>query len=415
MRLKQLQEKNMPMNRKSKSRTDFTWGFEFEIAVNQRYMDSEFDYPNFDAARDAFDENFDVERAAEKIWEYKFIQILQDYNLKDGYDYSENDYTIIDLETDEEIDLEKCKTFRELQNYIDVEAEDIVDSDEQFGEWLENKTYYDPDNDNVFEQLKYSIEQDLDNMQLPEQPEWQIVEDTSIKPLGVEIVSPILNSDEAKISLKKIFDFIEDDDYLETNPSTGLHINVGTFSTDDIDILKFMVFFDDLYVLKQFNRENNSKYTRQLKDKIEKFIKKDVKITSEIDNKSFNDDLLNLFDQKYQSVNFLHLENENYLEIRAPGGVNYEQDLDKVLAIMKRIELALTVAMDENLYREEYLKKLGKLFNFDVTENYSELNKFLSKSNIIRLINNRELEAVLEELFFEKYSVQFYSLILFIK
>ena len=70
---------------------------------------------------------------------------------------------------------------------------------------------------------------------------WTIEPDGSIEPQGAEIVSPVFrNLDEALLELEGIFSITDQTIY--TNSSTGLHVNIGTFDFNEIDVLKLLLF-----------------------------------------------------------------------------------------------------------------------------------------------------------------------------
>lgn len=385
MRLSQLQERNLPMNKKTLStNVNLTWGIEFEIAVTNDY-----DYNSIEEAREAFENSYDYKEKANEIFKDYLNEILSNYHLYDDYEFiDEESYIIKDIETEKEFDLRKCKNFNQLQQYVEINVKEFIDDyydiDSDFDEWAENKEIF--DGGNMFDKDYDYVNSIIDELNLPNFSRWQIVEDTSIEPSGVEIVTPILNTEEIIQSVKLIFEMIKNDEYLSTNSSTGLHINVGTFTINDLDLLKFLVFFNDLYVLEIFGRSNNNKYTDELTSKIRKILGQNINnYLPDVNFKSFNDIIIENMNRKYQSVNFTHLEHENYLEIRAPGGENYEEKEQEVLNTIKRISNALIAAMDENLYKEEYLKKLSKLIDTSpqTIENFNDnlIKDFAKKLN----------------------------------
>lgn len=57
--------------------------------------------------------------------------------------------------------------------------------------------------------------------------------------IGVEVISKPYPSLAGMKDLFAALKLIEEDPRLYTSQETGLHINIGTFTVDDIDILKF--------------------------------------------------------------------------------------------------------------------------------------------------------------------------------
>jgi hypothetical protein len=357
MRLIQLQERNMAQNRKNQSSLDLTWGFEFEIACDLDEVDDDDDlYEHFydiyirgqkDKFKKMYAEYSDTPLISKSI-SYMIPWDNGEHNMLNWGFYDVNEYynlkEIIDDLFYEQLSLFKNK--HNLQTYFT------------------NK---------------------LEELELPKQNEWQIVTDDSINPQGREIVTPVLNYNEAKVALEQIFSMIQDDDNLSTNSTTGLHLNVGTFEFDKIDLLKFLVFFDDVFVVKLFNRESNG-YAKIISNKISDLDgylngqNKNDEITK--DNSFTNQWVLDNMGKKYQAVNFRKFKDLGYLEIRAPGGIGYEEKLDVVLKLMERVQRALTVAIDPNAYRSEYLKKISKYID---KENNEEVVSF---TNIINEMKN---------------------------
>lgn len=116
---------------------------------------------------------------------------------------------------------------------------------------------------------------------------------------------------------------------METNDSTGLHINIGTFSKDEInniDLLKFLLLVGENHVLRVFNRQNNNTSVSNIKQLID-FLRQEQDIPTNYEQliKSINNIILE-HAEKYSFANFSKLtKGLGYIEIRAPGGYNYEK------------------------------------------------------------------------------------------
>lgn len=215
--------------------------------------------------------------------------------------------------------------------------------------------------------------------------EWYVEIDISIKPYGFELISPVFNSvDEALSNMKKVFDII--DKYWSTNNSTALHINIGTFNYKDIDLLKLLLFTGQDYVLKTFDRSDNSYTVNNLKN-----------LLSDIDPgedryviyQKINDTVLS--NDKYQFFNFKHLKNQKYIEIRGIGGSDYHKKYGIISKMLLMFIRSIQIAMNPGLYKKEYLKKIIKLVDsepvgVDVNTKIDRLAKRLSK------IYNKKIE-----------------------
>jgi hypothetical protein len=410
MRLQQLQERNANMANKtlSKLSNNFTWGFEFEIAYTDEINDNYFDFETYDEASDYWYVNIRPKQIKDIVKSYfnKFINgdrtklknILKNCSLKNDWEYDKTTFSEIVKydEDDNEIDrydLYNCNSLKELFEYVDCNEIDIVDlfkkdeyymdnENDYYIEWLDEQRVAESEEitNNAVEIIRELFQEDL-----PVYRNWNVVSDSSIRPTGAEIVTPVLKYDNAIAALENVFDFIHNNQELETNSSTGLHINVGTWKGEEqnkIDLLKFLLFFNDVYVAKIFNRLtfNDKNYAETLTNKIKKFRQDN---TTTLFNANLNDALIRQLNDKYQTVNFNKFKELGYLEIRAPGNVDYHKDLDKIKMVMGRIAQALTIASDPNAYANEYGKKLSKLIDLDDDEKSLNFNSDIIHALIV--------------------------------
>jgi hypothetical protein len=429
MRLQQLQERNAIMANKtlSKLSNNFTWGFEFEIAYTDEINNDYFDFETYEDARNYWYENLKptpnykdanyLFRNRMATSPKKLQKILTSFPLKDNWKYNKDYLSIIyrinpDTEFNqiEDIDFYDCDSLKKLFKYVDCDINDIVylfreDYDDllhdQYIEWERDQIIaegnYDEDNSAV------EIIRELFQEDLPVYRNWNVVSDGSIEPTGAEIVTPVLNYNKAIIALENVFDFINNNQELETNASTGLHINVGTWKGEEqnkIDLLKFLLFFNDVYVAKIFNRLtfNDKNYAQTLTGKIKKFRQNN---TTTLFNANLNEALISQLNDKYQTVNFNKFKDLGYLEIRAPGNVDYHKDLDKIKMVMGRISQALTIASDPNAYANEYGKKLSLLLNDEEIKNFNfeTMAEFISPyRSLVDFINYYDDNIKAEEL-----------------
>lgn len=195
---------------------------------------------------------------------------------------------------------------------------------------------------------------------------WYIEPDASIEPskdeddVGIEIVSPPMVLNKALKVVDDIFKWMQDN-ILYTNTSTGLHINISIPDLAmNLDPVKLVLFMGENHAARLFNRLGNS-YAKSQIDQI--FLK--VKMNGLLpaaasDMQKTAKEYLS--QNKYQTVNLGHLT-DGYLEFRVAGGSNYEKNIDAIKKIIYRFVLALEIACDPKAERNEYLKKLVKLFD----------------------------------------------------
>lgn len=191
--------------------------------------------------------------------------------------------------------------------------------------------------------------------------DWIITGDSSIKGDGmgggIEVVSPPEPTDVALEHLYSCFKFI-DKWSIETNESTGLHINISIPDLKTkLDPLKLIAFMGEKHVLASFDRSDNSYATTHASD-----------ILDAIDYNGTpppGSDILDfarkiLSKQKYRTVNLSKLA-DGYLEFRAAGGANYHTDWLKIQNTIGRFLTVLELACDPEAEKQEYAKKVAKL------------------------------------------------------
>lgn len=198
---------------------------------------------------------------------------------------------------------------------------------------------------------------------------WRVEDDSSIEGEGAkaEIISPVYDSPAEMLKeMKSLFEFMENND-VETNRSTGLHVTMSWMEKDwaKTNKLKMAVLLGDKYVLKQFGREHNT-YTMSQQEALQRYIKNlqnDIK-----DEKSLSglEEILlgGISDGKFSSINFKdarNVEQNNLTEFRVAGGEDYHTMTDKVMKAVIRYAAVMQAGHDEEAYRKDYVKALFKM------------------------------------------------------
>jgi hypothetical protein len=181
---------------------------------------------------------------------------------------------------------------------------------------------------------------------------------------GLEFVSPPMPIDEMISDFNKVVAWAKKRGCY-TNDSTGLHINVSVpnFDRRRLDFVKLAILMGDEYILDQFGRNGNF-YTKSamkiVKDRIaqepanaQALLDKMKGQVEELASRSIHAG----YTDKYTSINV----KDGYIEFRSPGGDWLDSNLDKVENTLLRFTVALNAAMNPEMYREEYLKKLYKI------------------------------------------------------
>lgn len=180
--------------------------------------------------------------------------------------------------------------------------------------------------------------------------------DGSIKPAGVEIITPPLSFDEAVATIRTVFSLI-DGKTLMTNPTTGLHINISVPRPEKIDLLKLALLLGEGHVLDTFSRTGNQ-YATPLMDLIKSHSIKSSDYQSLIDELNRH---LTINASHYRTVDLMKLK-YGYLEFRMTGGAGYENREKEIISLIKRYIRVIGLASDPMAERESYLKKLSALF-----------------------------------------------------
>lgn len=196
--------------------------------------------------------------------------------------------------------------------------------------------------------------------------EWSIVQDSSIEGatrndvgVGVEIVSPPQDAHTALGDLETVFQFIDRHD-LVTNASTGLHVNLSLPDMNKVDPLKLVLFMGEKFALGQFkNRLGNSMTKSQIDGILSRLQSTGTLPNSARDLTQMARD--SLAKSKYHTVNLGKLD-EGYLEFRVAGGADYHKAIDTVKEQVGRWLTVMDIASDPEKEKNEYYKKVVKLF-----------------------------------------------------
>lgn len=180
---------------------------------------------------------------------------------------------------------------------------------------------------------------------------------------GFELISPPMPIKESLDILMKLFDWMERNK-LQTNESTGLHMGISfkeKEQTREVDPLKMLMFIDENYVLKAFERtanqyaETHEDHLRTISNQIKRGTIKGATIQEFLGlvRKKLTKD-------KYKSLNIGRLARSGYFEVRMLGNKNYHKRHDEVKRTALRYGKALQIAYS-NEHQKEYVKKVYKM------------------------------------------------------
>jgi hypothetical protein len=185
---------------------------------------------------------------------------------------------------------------------------------------------------------------------------------------GLEFVSPPLPIDVIINDLNKVKRWAKAYGCY-TNDSTGLHINISVpnYSRENLDFVKLALLMGDEYVLDLFGRAGNTyakpaikmvrDQVRQKPDEAERLLNKMKGNLDSLASKAIHSGVTS----KYTSIN----TKDGHIEFRSPGGDWLDQNFDQIENTLLRFTVAMSAALNPEMYREEYLKKLYKLLTQD--------------------------------------------------
>ena len=186
--------------------------------------------------------------------------------------------------------------------------------------------------------------------------------------VGLEFVSPPLPIDDILSDLNKVKQWAKVYGCY-TNDSTGLHINISVpnYSRENLDFVKLALLMGDEYVLDTFGRAGNTYAKSAMKlvrdqvrtkpDEAERLLDKMKGNLDSLASKAIHSGVTS----KYTSIN----TKDGHIEFRSPGGDWLDENFDKIENTLLRFTVAMSAALNPEMYRDEYLKKLYKLLTQD--------------------------------------------------
>ena len=183
---------------------------------------------------------------------------------------------------------------------------------------------------------------------------------------GLEFVSPPLPIDVILNDLNKVKRWAKSYGCY-TNDSTGLHINVSVpdYSRDKLDFVKLAILMGDEYVSDSFGRLG-AFYAKSAMGMIRDNVRsRPEAVANTLEkmrthmNTAASKAIHSGVTQKFTSINV----KDGHIEFRSPGGDWLDENFDKIENTLLRFTVAMSAALNPEMYREEYLKKLYKILN----------------------------------------------------
>lgn len=242
------------------------------------------------------------------------------------------------------------------------------------------------------------------------QDHWKIEKDYSGGKKLIELVTGSQPYQEARITLIKVLKWIKENGH--TNNRCGLHFNIsfndkmGTSFLTRMNVLKFILEFEEDKIFKDYPDRANSVYAKSIK-----FVIPVDKLSYNTSKNVIASDFI-FPTEKYYGVNFLKLE-KNYLEFRYLGGDGYENKTDKLLKTQDFFIESLYKAASVPGFNAEDKKKLKKILDKhrNVLEAYISFDKFKENFPDIGLLVNLDTDDRNIDTFWSKIRDRIFDLL----
>lgn len=221
----------------------------------------------------------------------------------------------------------------------------------------------------------------------------------------IELITGPLNYVVAKRVITLVLGYIKNNKNLFTTNKCGIHLNLNYPNENyikNIDILKFILLFDEEQVYSRFPGRRGNIYTKSIKN---------------IEPLSTNFDFRNIEvsktnfkypSTKYYGVNFEKLS-KGYLEFRYIGGENYDQQSTEILELLDYFLFSLKNAY-ETPYNNDCKEELRNILSnkkmlFEAGKSYFNFKNIFK--NIKITVDGSDNEEVIKSFFAQIYGIFF--------
>jgi hypothetical protein len=177
---------------------------------------------------------------------------------------------------------------------------------------------------------KIKIEKEHHSDFTPTDNHFKLEPDFSLGDHSVELVTGPMDYNHARIVLMKVLGWLRENKKVKTTERCGLHLNLNYPDTRyiaDIDMLKFILLFDEEEIYKRFPKRRDNLYTKSIKEI--------VPLHSNFDFNTITTNRTSFIypKSKYYGINFEKLS-KGYLEFRYIGGRKYEEQQSDILYLL---------------------------------------------------------------------------------
>lgn len=223
----------------------------------------------------------------------------------------------------------------------------------------------------------------------------------------IELVTGPMPYRSARLVIMKMLGWIRENGYTSDRASIHLNMSFNPDYLEDKDmiqhmnVMKFILEFDEARVYKYFPNRENSTYAKSIKwimPKHEAFYYNEALISS--DNFTFAN-------TKYYGINFEKAQ-KNYLEFRYIGGKDYEKRTDDILHLADSFIMSIWNSCHDPRFTSSNKIELKRILQKNaplmaMLKDYNAVNKYWPKINIlVDLQDNPQIISVQWERFKNK-------------
>lgn len=258
---------------------------------------------------------------------------------------------------------------------------------------------------------KISVEDKSHSDFKPTSDHYKIEPDMSGGQKLLELVTGAVTYTDARIEFIRILRWIQDNGY--TSPKCGIHINIsfddnihGQQFLSHLNVLKFILDFDEDFVYDLFPDRKGSVYAKSVKFIVPK-------------DKYYFDNIKNINpynfiypSEKYYGINFLKLV-DNYLEFRYLGGDKYEHRINDILRLIDHFILELHNSASNPEFTDDNYSELRKILNRynHLTKAYLSFDEFKKYHPNVGFLVDLDTDDRRIDLYWGKIRDQLFSLL----
>jgi hypothetical protein len=178
-----------------------------------------------------------------------------------------------------------------------------------------------------------------------------------------ELITGPLEYTEAKKIIIAVFEWIEEFGY--TTDKASIHINISfdkikikpKIKIENLNVLKFVLSFDESEIYKDFPHREQSVYARSIKN----IIPNSIFFYNSIPNDLSIINMVNVANEKYFGINFTKAI-DGYLEFRYIGGKGYEKKRKKIFKTINHFILSFFNVINQPEFTKNERDVLTKIF-----------------------------------------------------